>query len=319
MTKDTYTVEEISQLLKVSKLTVYDLIKKGILPAYRVGRQMRVDAKDIDAYKSRGKGDTCYPGNDSIRTALQDSTYQQETKLGSGTRSIIISGQDLSLDILANSIEKWTKSFRPLRSYVGSLDSLISMYLGEADIVSTHLLDGDTMDYNISYVRKILVNESFIVVNLIIRRAGLYVATGNPKKITTWSDLKRHDIRIVNREKGSGARVLLDEQLRIHSISKEVVSGYEHVETNHLGVAGAVANGIADVGIGIEKASKLVNNIEFIPLINERYDLVLLKTERNKPLIAMLLDILQSSTFQKELTAIGGYDLSFTGKILFEN
>lgn len=215
-------------------------------------------------------------------------------------------------------MEKHIPGIRPLRSFVGSMDSLISMYRGESDIVSTHLLDGDTGDYNIPYIRRILVGSSYIVVNLLSRNAGMYVKQGNPFKLEHWSDLSRPGLRFVNREKGSGARVLLDEQLRLHRIKPDQLIGYENEQTNHLGVASKVSSGEADVGIGIEKAAALVGQVDFIPLIQERYDLVILKNEHTQTWLPSLLHIMRSEEFKKELLTIPGYDLSLTGEILYE-
>ncbi|WP_096463101.1 helix-turn-helix transcriptional regulator [Aneurinibacillus soli] len=308
MSDISYTTEEIASLLKVSKLTVYDLIKKGDLIAYRVGRQMRVDAADLEAYKQRARG-----GVSPIRLDQPPS----QSSVSTADRDIVISGQDMALDILTRHLEGHD-GIRPLRSYIGSLNGLMAMYRGEAHIVSTHLWDGDTGEYNIPYVRKILVSHHYTIVNLVSRQAGLYVQKGNPKKLTGWSDLGRDDISIVNREKGSGARVLLDEQLRLHRIASSDVHGYQNEESSHLGVAGAVASGCADTGVGIEKVAYVVG-VDFIPLIQERYDLVILKTPDNTMLLDNLLRTLQSSAFQSEIKAIGGYDLTHTGKILYEN
>jgi putative molybdopterin biosynthesis protein len=316
MTADiSYTTEEIAKLLKISKLTVYDLIKKGDLPAYRVGKQMRVEAADLEAYKARAK--TGYAVVHKIDLTEQP-VRSEPTLISSLNRSLVITGQDVSLDILAKHIEKKVPSFRPLRSYVGSLDSLISMYRGESDIVSTHLLDGDTGEYNLPYIRKLLIGSSYVVVNLISRAAGLYVQQGNPKQLRSWSDLRHSGMRIANREKGSGARVLLDEQLRLHGITPGQLSGYDVEETNHMSVAGKVASGEADVGVGIEKAAHLVGGVDFIPLIQERYDLVMLKKPENREWIDQVKHILQSEAFQSELRFIHGYDLSLTGRVLLE-
>ncbi|MCD9022133.1 helix-turn-helix transcriptional regulator [Cohnella silvisoli] len=312
--ENSYTAEEISKILKVSKLTIYDLIKKGDLPSYRVGKQMRVDESDLEAYKQKSKGVSVQAQHELPTRPAPSST----PIVSQGIRPIVITGQDISLDILAKHLEKKTTGIRPLRSYAGSLDSLITMYQGESDIVSTHLLDGDTGEYNLPYIRKLLVGFSYLVVNLLSRRAGFYVGQGNPHKITNWTDLNRQELRFVNREKGSGARILLDEQLRLHGIKPEHLIGYNHELTNHLGVAAKVASGEADVGLGIEKAASIVGNIEFIPLIQERYDLVMIKRADNQPWIDSLMLILQSEDFKQELRAIAGYDLSLTGQILYE-
>ncbi len=314
--QNSYTTEEIAKILRISKLTVYDLIKKGELPAYRVGRQMRVDESDLEAYKAKAKGEYRQASAVSIPhtgQAQQSSRYEQT---GTG-RTIIISGQDVSLDLLAGHLEKKDEAYRPLRSYVGSLNSLVAMYTGKADIVSTHLYDGDTNEYNVPYIRRILCGHRFVVINMLSRWAGFYVQAGNPKQIKAWSDLTKPDIRMVNREKGSGARTLIEEQFRLAKIAGSEVIGYEREESNHLAVAGVVARREADVGVGIEKAASLIG-VEFVPIVRERYDLVLLKNKDNEQLIQAVLDVLGSRPFQKELEAVGGYDLSQTGKIMYE-
>jgi len=309
-----YTTEEIAKLLKISKLTVYDLIKKGKLPSYRVGKQMRVDAADLEAYKQQSKGLF------SPAQHVQNNYFIPTDSLSPvpGVRPLVITGQDMSLDILAKHMESKINGIRPLRAYVGSLDSLIAMYRGESDIVSTHLFDGDSGEYNLPYIRKLLVGSSYLVVNLLTRSAGFYVQQGNPRGLTGWSDLKGSGLRIVNREIGSGARVLLDEQLRLHNISPSDINGYDSQESSHLAVAGKVSVGEADVGIGIEKAAAIVGNVSFIPLIQEQYDLVMKKTTDNLNWISSVISILNSEAFRKELQAIQGYDLSQTGQILYE-
>ncbi|MBB6020730.1 putative molybdopterin biosynthesis protein [Paenibacillus sp. JGP012] len=376
--EQSYTTEEIAKLLKISKLTVYDLIKKGDLVAYRVGKQMRIDATDLEEYKRRSKQlqspaqqSTGVSGSGVNQQAigpigteqhydLTNRTQEQHTisniLAGQGegqyaahtteaavssasqmalslyanspagfgqnntraARHLVITGQDVSLDILMRHIEKQSMGIRPLRSFMGSLDGLISMYRGESDLVSTHLLDGDTGEYNLPYIRKILTGWSYVVVNLLSRPAGLYVPRGNPRQLNDWTDLNRSGLRLANREKGSGARVLLDEQLRLNGISAAGLLGYDVEETSHMGVAAKVSSGEADVGVGIEKAARLVGQVDFIPLVQERYDLVMLRKQGNEAWIESVLRILQSPEFQQELKAFEGYDVSRTGEILYE-
>ncbi|KWX75076.1 substrate-binding domain-containing protein [Paenibacillus jilunlii] len=324
-----YTTEEIARLLKISKLKVYDLIKKGELPSYRVGKQMRVDLSDLEAYKQHsrsGINGSIAPVSAPAETPLLISpaapslqhTQQQVQPGKAATDNVVITGQDMSLDLLATHLERSETPFRPLRSYAGSLDSLIAMYHGESDIVSTHLLDGDSGEYNLPYIRRLLVGFSYIVVHMLTRSAGFYVQKGNPQGIRSWSDLKRSGIRIINRERGAGARVLLDEQLRLHGIPSSHISGYAVEENSHFAIAGRVARGEADVGIGTEKAAKIIDGIDFIPLIQERYDLVMLKKPEHETLIRTVLDILRSAAFKNELSSIHGYDLSETGAVIYE-
>jgi putative molybdopterin biosynthesis protein len=233
-------------------------------------------------------------------------------------RHLVITGQDVSLDVLARHIERHAPLIRPLRSYTGSLSSLISMIQGESDLVSTHLWDGDTGEYNLPYIRKLLTGYSYLVVNMLSRRAGFYVRKGNPLKLGDWSDLRRAGLRLANREKGSGARILLDEQLRLHGIEPTGLIGYETEQTNHWGVAGKVSSGEADIGVGIEKGASIVGNVDFIPLIQERYDLVMIKKPENREWIELVVNLLKSDSYQRELKAISGYDLTRTGQILYE-
>ncbi|WP_256758052.1 helix-turn-helix transcriptional regulator [Cohnella sp. WQ 127256] len=320
MINESYTTEEIAKLLKISKLTVYDLLKKGELASYRVGKQMRVDASDLKAFKLRAKG---VVGADILQDAASSSIQNDLTRKTSspapiGDRQLVITGQDVSLDILSRHIEKQAAGTRSLRSFTSSMDSLVSMYRGESDIVSVHLLDGDTCEYNIPYIRKLFVSQSYIVVHLLARSAGLYVQKGNPKNIMGWDDLLQPGITIVNREKGSGARTLLDEQLRIRKHRSSELLGYEHEESNHLAVAGRVAANEVDVGVGIEKAAQLVGNMDYIPLIQEQYDLVMLKLPDNLHWIQSVIQTVQSDAYKNELKMIHGYDLSRTGQILYE-
>jgi len=323
-----YTTEEIAALLKVSKLTVYDLIKKGELPSYRVGKQMRVDESDLHAYKNRAKNSM--QRSAGIGTNVSEPSGSRAVADDTGTagslgsvptargaradRDLVITGQDVSLDILAKYIEGQLPGVRPLRSYVGSLDSLIAMYRGETDLVSTHLLDGDTGEYNLPYIRRLLVGQSYVVVNLLGRQAGFYVPAGNPKGLRGWDDLKRPELRVANRERGSGARVLLDEQLRLAGIAGSSLAGYEEESTSHMAVAGKVAAGEADFGVGIEKPAAMFSGVSFIPLIQERYDLVMLRREGRQDWVDGVIDIVRSERFQRELRPMG-YDLTHTGTI----
>lgn len=301
--EQSYTIEEVAQLLKVSKLTVYDLVKKGDLPVFRVGRQMRVDRADLQGYIQKRK-----TGN----AASMPLVVSQTKKLP----KIIISGQDVVLDLLAKYMEK-RQSSKVLRSHEGSFNGIMAMYNGECDIASLHMFDGDTGDYNTPYVKKIFVSHAFLLINVVSRRAGFYVQQGNPLQLESFQDFKTKSFTLINREKGSGARTLLDEQLRIHAIAPSTINGYDKEEMSHLDVASAVANGHADVGIGFEKIAKLVN-VDFIPVIRERYDIVLLKTPDNQRLIDTVKGILTSADFQSEVTALGDYDVSHMGQVIYE-
>lgn len=301
-----YTIEEVAQLLKVSKLTIYDLVKKEELPVYRVGRQMRVDQEDLQKYIQKSK----------TGSSVKEVATPKQVQHDSDKKKMIISGQDLVLDLLGKYIEK-DRQVKILRSHEGSYNGVLAMYNGDCDIASMHMYDGDTGEYNTSYLKKIFVSHPYIQIHLLTRMAGFYVEKGNPLGIQSFEDITKPDLRIINREKGSGARTLLDEKLRVHEIPRATILGYDDEEKSHLDVASAVAQGHAQLAVGIEKIAKLVN-VDFIPLVEESYDIVLFKSPENEQLVETVKAILQSSEFQDEVAALGGYSIQNMGKVIYE-
>lgn len=310
------TPEEVAGILKIAKNTVYELIKRGELPAYRVGRKIRIDIKDVEAYKKQGKKFEFSPENSSVllgSPSLQSKTEGEYVQ----PRGMVICGLDVILDVLTRHLENRSNGIRSFRQHVGSFFGLSELYQGNADLVGIHLWDGDTEVYNIPYVRRLLPGIATVIIHLAIRMQGFYVAHGNPLNIQTWQDLTRSDIRFINREKGCGTRVLLDEQLRRLEIDRRLINGYEREEFSHLAVASVVARGEADVALGIQKASMQVRGIDFVPLHKESYELVLRKEDLEKSEFQMVLKVIQSPAFKLELKGLGDYDLAETGKIMF--
>lgn len=305
-----YTPEEVANILKISKYTVYELIKRDELAAFHIGRKVRVDAADIEAYKRNSKNITPFTASATPPTSSSPGFPLDE--------GLIICGQDMTLDILTRHLERRFPQIRFLRQYIGSIDGLMALYRGMANVVTAHLWDSDTNEYNTPYVRRMLPGHRALIINMVYRTEGFYVAKGNPKKIFTWTDLARPDLRFVNRERGSGARVLLDEQLRIQDIAHQSVNGYGNEETSHIAVASKIARGEADVGLGIEKAAQQVNNLDFVPLQIERYDLVIRKEDIDKPYFQALMSILKSGAFRNEIVGIGSYDVTRMGEVMAE-
>lgn len=308
---------EVAEILNITKNTVYEMIKRGELPAYKIGRKIRVDKVDIENYINNQKSisnkvniiDHLYS---QVNTHTESSLYNNK-KIKSN--EIIISGQDIVLDILCRMIENKTNNVRTYRTNMGSYNGLYEMYNNRVSLASCHLWDNETDTYNTSFVKKLIPGISCILINIAYRTQGFYVKKGNPKNIKSWEDLTREDISMINREKGSGVRVLIDGKLKKLNISSSII-GYENEETSHLSVASCVARGDADVGIGNEKVCKQVDNIDFIPLQKERYDLVIKKSDLNNPVYKSIIDIISSNEFKSELDGLGGYDLRDTGKII---
>jgi putative molybdopterin biosynthesis protein len=305
----TYTPEEVAKLLKITRFTVYEMIKRGDLAAYRIGRKMRIEAPDLDAYIKKSKN-SATAATAPLAPLLEPAKAARE--------EMIICGQDSVLDILTRYLEKELPRVRILRNYIGSIDGLLALYHGQANAVTAHLWDSDTDTYNTPFVRRLLPGHRTHIINLVYRTAGFYVAKGNPKAIITWSDLLKPDVRFVNRERGSGARVLLDEKLRMLNLGRDQVLGYAHEEASHHAVASCVARGEADVGLGIEKVAMQINQLDFIPLQKERYDLVIRREDVDTPPFRALLAILRSKGFHNELSGMGGYDLTHTGDVIAE-
>lgn len=305
-----YTPEEVAKILRITRFTVYEMIKRGDLAAYRIGRKVRVEAPDLERYIQHSKGQ----GFLRQATSQQATSQQAETLVKQD--DFIICGQDSILDILTRHLKRDMPQTSFLRNYVGSMDGLLALYRGTAKAVTAHLWDSDTDTYNIPYVRRLLPGCDTQIINLAFRNIGFYVAKGNPKHITSWQDLAKAAVRCVNRELGSGARVLLDEKLRVYQIDRNTINGYQQEEMSHFAVASVVARGEADVGLGTEKTALQVKELDFIPLQKERYDLVIRKEEAHKPEFMTLLSVLRSQSFRSEIQGVGGYDLTKTGEIM---
>lgn len=304
-----YSPEEIGKLLKISKGTVYELLKRGEIPSYRVGKKIRISQADLQVYMHAAEAPT-KSTTANIQVSLEKMIIENQ--------GLIICGQDIVLDILTRYLEKKNQTLRSLRSYVGSIDGLLALYRGTANVTATHLWDGETGEYNIPYVRRLLPGQRTVIINLVYRTLGFYVAPGNPRAIHDWPDLLKPNITMINRDKGSGTRVMLDEHLRNLNIDSRAIQGYQNEEMSHIAVASAVARGMADVGLGTEKAALQVQEVEFVPLTKERYDLVVYKHDLEKSNFQTLLSILRSVEFKTEVNGLGGYDTSQMGEIIGE-
>jgi len=309
--KNALSTQEVADMLNVSKSTIYDLIRRGEIHSYKVGRKVRFAEKDVKEYISRSRDSQSVIGK-------PDPDIKGFNLMGEDRRkdNFIICGQDLILDVLSNYMR--LHGVPALRAYIGSYDSLISLYRNKVNVASAHLWDSDSNQYNIPYVRRLLPGIPTVIIHLTCRMQGLYVQKGNPKGIKTWADFGRDDITMINREQGAGSRVLLDENLRLLEIYGGCIKGYDNETQSHLAVASAVSSGKADIAVGNEKIARQVDNIEFIPLKKERYDLVIRKEQLHTTEIQTLLKIIRSDAFKNEFEHIGGYDTSEMGKIVAE-
>jgi len=222
---------------------------------------------------------------------------------------------DLAVELLAGQMRWRYPDIALSLEFTGSLGGLMALARGEADVAGTHLREQSTDQYNVDYVRHIMPGREVVLVSLATRQMGLMVAPGNPKGIQGLEDLRRPDVTLVNRQTGSGTRVLLDARLRQLGIPPTAVTGYDGEASTHLGVAEAVRTGQADVGLGILAAAQAAG-LTFLPLEHERYDLVIPQEQWDRRPVQALLEILRDEDFRRTVAALGGYDVAAMGQVV---
>lgn len=230
---------------------------------------------------------------------------------------LCIGSHDNVLDILANFLKKKYSIYSLSSAHVGSMGGLIALKRSEAHLAGCHLLDELTGDYNISYIKKILPEKKVALINLVYREQGLLVLKGNPKGIKDFNDLTRNDISFVNRQAGSGTRLLLDKCIRDLNIDSSKIKGYQREEYTHMSVASAVLTGVADTGLAVYSSAKALG-LDFIPVTQERYDLAIpfeyIEIDGIKALLSIIKD---DKEFRDYISSMGGYDTKDMGKTIY--
>lgn len=244
---------------------------------------------------------------DTIRVKLSRDreAIQQEISVAGCDPAIFLVGEHLRRHKDRTTVIGWT---------MGSMAALQSLQRGEVHVAGMHLFDPVTGESNMPFLRRSLKGSGYDVVTFATWEEGFLVRRGNPKSIRTAADLAEPLVTLVNREAGSGARLLLDQRLHAAKVQPEQVQGYDRIVSSHFEVARAIAERQADVGIGIRSAAQLFD-LDFIPLQAARYDLVVPKPYlTSHPTLAHLFETLVSRPFRNEIEALGGYDTSETGK-----
>ena len=231
---------------------------------------------------------------------------------------VCIGSHDNALDLLANILKKRYARFSLSSAHVGSMGGLMALRKGEAHMAGTHLLDEETGEYNIPFVKRLLADKEIVLINLVYREQGLLVLKGNPHRLRGFEDLTRPDITFVNRQSGSGTRLLTDKYLKEYHISPGDIRGYEREEYTHMGVASAVLTGIADTGLAILASARALD-LDFIPVAKERYDLAIPRSFIKEEMLQSLIAIIRGDNeFRDTVIKLGGYDVSDMGKIMYE-
>jgi len=250
------------------------------------------------------------------RKNIAEILEKEDKRRKSPDTILIVGSHDLALDLLVGQLKQRNPGVSVKIIHAGSLAGLIALQEERADLAGIHLLDEETGEYNYPYIKHILPGRELAIVHLAYRIQGLMFAKNNPKQVQGLEDLRRPDITFVNRQKGSGTRVLLDLQLRQHGILPSEVEGYERTLDTHLAVALSIAKSEADAGLGIEAAARACD-VDFLPLFRERYDLVIPVEKYKSKLLSPLWEIIASDDFRAVVSNVGGYDTSQTGETSF--
>lgn len=227
---------------------------------------------------------------------------------------LCVGSHDLTLDYLTDLLIR-KHGLRMVSSNAGSMGGIMALTRGQTHMAGIHLLDENSGDYNKSFLQKFLPGQDYVLLHLVKRQQGLILQKGNPLQIKGIQDLIRPEIRFINRQKGSGTRVLADYLFKKEGISPTQIDGYSREEFTHLAVAAAVKNDGCDAGLGIYAAARVMG-LDFIPIEMEQYDLCIIPEKMPAGSFDCLLDCIRSDEFGKWVNAAGGYDTSDTGKIV---
>jgi putative molybdopterin biosynthesis protein len=287
--------------LRVSVAKVGEKILAAPLPR---GAGMITSLVHADGVTIIPRGSQGLEAGSTVSVRLYHSAVEIENTI------FAIGSHDLTLDLLAQYLSNYDRRLASVN--VGSQGGLMALKRGEAHFAGSHLLDPTTGEYNLSYIRQYLLGIPVTVLGWVGRKQGLCVRKGNPKQIHSLQDLARPDVTFVNRQRGAGTRVLLDYHLAQMGIGAESVHGYQQEEYTHLAVAAAVSSGRADCGLGIAAAAEALD-LDFIPLFDERYELVIPRVFLDSALLAPLFILAHDDGFRQAILALPGYDVSQMG------
>jgi putative molybdopterin biosynthesis protein len=307
LTRKTVSVLGVDEFIRVKMGRVGDKLVATPLArgAGLVGSLMRADGLLLVPRDREG-----FPAGQTVAVNLVRTLAEIEET------TVIAGSHDIALDLLGSWLRRRFPQATLSSAHVGSLAGLLAVARGEAHLAGTHLLDEESGEYNVGYVRRVLADQKAVLVNLAYREQGLLVAPDNPLGIAGLADLAR--VRFVNRQRGAGTRVLLDHRLKQLGLDPARIEGYGREEFTHMAVAAAVASGSADAGLGIRAAARALG-LDFVPVAEERYDLLAGGGYRETPYIQRVLTVIRDPGFQKDVLALGGYDLRDCGKVMWEN
>jgi putative molybdopterin biosynthesis protein len=302
MSEKMMNTKEVAKYLGVHEKQVYALIKSKRIPSTRVTGKWVFPKELIDEW---------------IESNAQIGLEQARQKTRKIEGALLASGSnDPILDMLQTYVKKSYPEFYIFSANTGSTDGLKALNMGYTDIAWSHLLDPKSGEYNIPFLSNYLPKVKPVVVNLFHRDLGFVVAPKNPFRIHGFEDLAQKGVRLINRQKGSGTRVLLDHHLKRLQITPSKISGYGKEVYTHFEVGLSILSKEADVGIATIAVSKLLG-LPFIPITHESFDMILDQSTYFQKGIQAFIEILNSQEFRSGVERLGSYDFKNSGKILY--
>ena len=302
MPNELMNTKEVADYLNIHEKQVYALIKTGRMPATRVTGKWLFPKNVID---------------DWIESNAKSGLEEARQKSDRITGALLASGSnDPVLDVLYNYVRKTHPELFIFSANTGSTQGLIALEKGYTDIAWSHLLDPETGEYNIPYLEKLVPSVKAVVVNLFFRELGFVMIKGNPLRIRGFEDLNRKGIRFINRQGGSGTRILLDNHLEKAGIPPGSIDGYDQEVSTHMEVGLAILSGGADTGIATAAISSLMG-LDFIPVTRERFDMILAQSVFFQKGVQAIMEVLNGELFRKRVENLRGYDFESAGRILF--
>ena len=302
MSEEIMNTKEVAKYLGIHEKQVYALIKSKKIPSTRVTGKWVFPKKLIDDWIDSS-------AKSGLEQARQKSKRIEGAFLASGSNDPI-------LDMLHTYMRKSYPEFYIFSANTGSTDGLKALNMGYTDMAWSHLLDPKSGQYNVPFLSGFLPNVKPVVVNLFRRDLGFVVSPKNPLHLNGFEDLIQKRVRFINRQKGSGTRVLLDHHLKRLRISPSKVNGYEKEVYTHFEVGLSILSKEADVGIATVAVSKLLG-LPFIPITQECFDMILDQSTFFEKGIQAFIEILNSQEFRNRVERLGSYDFKDSGKILY--
>jgi len=302
MPEEMMNTKEVAQYLGIHEKQVYALIKSKRIPSTRITGKWVFPRKMIDEW---------------IQLNAQKGFEQAREKSRRIEGALLASGSnDPILDMVQTNLKKSYPEFYIFSANTGSTDGLKALNKGYTDVAWSHLLDPKSGEYNTPFLSTYLPDVKPVIINLFYRDLGLVVGPKNPLGIERFEDLARKGVRLINRQKGSGTRVLLDHHLKRLRIPLSKIAGYETEVYTHLEVGLSILSKEADVGIATGVVSKLLG-LSFIPITQERFDMILDQSTFFEKGIQAFMEILNSQDFRSRVERLGSYDFRHSGKILY--